>query len=248
MSGVLAIYRRELAGMFLAPLAWILLCLTLVYNGFFFSSFLAASGGEVNQSLMFVLGQSLSSWFLMAVLPPLITMRMISEESRSGMLEFLLTAPVSDAAVIAGKALAATTFMALVWSCVPLYALVVQLLGAQPDWGVVLVGTLGAVLVSALFTGIGLVASALSSTPVLAAFLAMLVNLVLVFLPTMLHRADVAARGPLHWLLARIDVMANFQGSFLSGALDSAHVVFFLAWTLGLLFLAVRLVESRRWL
>ncbi len=248
MTGALTIYRRELAGMFLAPLAWILLCLTLVYNGFLFTSYLAASGGEVNQSLMFVLGQSLPSWFLMAVLPPLITMRMISEESRSGLLEFLLTAPVSDAAVIAGKALAATTFMALVWSCVPLYALVVQLLGARPDWGVVLVGWLGAVLIAALFSGIGLVTSALSGTPVLAAFLGMLVNLVLVFLPTLLYRGSGARRGALHWLLEKVDVMAHFQGSFLSGALDSAHVAFFLAWIGGLLFLAVRLLETRRWL
>lgn len=248
MSGLWTIYRRELAGMFLAPLAWILFCLTLVYNGFFFVSFLRASGGEVNQALMLVLGQSLTSWFLLAVLPPLITMRMISEESRSGMLEFLLTAPVGDAAVVTGKALAATTFLALVWTCVPVYALLVHLLGAPPDWGVVLVGWLGMVLASGFFVGVGLVASALSSTPALAAFLAIVVDLVLVFLPMVLYRAALAPAGTVHWLLEKVDVVAHVQGSFLSGALDSAHVVFFLAWIAGLLFLAVRLVETRRWL
>jgi hypothetical protein len=43
-------------------------------------------------------------------------------------------------------------------------------------------------------------------------------------------------------------VLGHFQGSFLTGALDSAHVVFFLAWTAAALFVAVRVVESRRWL
>jgi hypothetical protein len=59
-------------------------------------------------------------------------------------------------------------------------------------------------------------------------------------------------RGPvgerLAALLERVDVLAHFQGSFLAGALDSAHVLFFVSWTAAALFLAVRLVESRRWL
>jgi hypothetical protein len=61
-----------------------------------------------------------------------------------------------------------------------------------------------------------------------------------------------AWRGPagelLSSALARVDVLSHFQGSFASGVLDSAHVVFFLAWIAAALFLAVRAVESRRWL
>ena len=48
-------------------------------------------------------------------------------------------------------------------------------------------------------------------------------------------------------MVERVDVIRYMQGSFLTGALDTAHIVFFVAWTAGLLFLAVRLVESRRW-
>ena len=55
-------------------------------------------------------------------------------------------------------------------------------------------------------------------------------------------------QGVARWTTEKIDVLGHFQGSFLMGALDSAHLVFFLAWTLALLFVAVRLVESRRWL
>lgn len=248
MRGLAAIFRRELAGLFLAPLAWILLVLVLVYQAYFFLLVLDAKGGEVNGSLVFILGGGLPFWLLLLVLPALLTMRMISEESRSGLLEFLLTSPVSDAAVVLGKALAATTFFALAWASTFLFALLVQYLGAAPDWGLLFSAWLGATLAAALFCSLGLVSSALFSTPLLAAFMTILANIGLYALP-MLARAW---RGPagelLGSILARVDVLAHFQGSFVSGALDSAHVVFFLAWIAAALFLAVRAVESRRWL
>ncbi len=248
MKGLAAIYRRELAGLFLAPLAWILLCLTLVYNAFFFVFYLEhQTAGEVNTALALLLGGAWPFWFLAMFLPPLLTMRMISEESKSGILEFLLTAPVADAAVVVGKALAATTFLALVWASVLLYGLIVHLLGAPPDWGQLLMQWLGASLVTALFAAIGLVTSALSGTPLIAAFLGMVINFLVVFVPVLGQSVRGIPREVVTWTLDKVDVMAHFQGSFLTGALDSAHVVFFLAWILALLFLAVRILESRRW-
>ena len=44
-----------------------------------------------------------------------------------------------------------------------------------------------------------------------------------------------------------LDVVTIFQGSFVLGAFDTAHVVFFLAWTAFFVFLATRLLEARRW-
>lgn len=248
MKGLLAIYRRELAGLFLAPLAWILFFCVLLYQAHFFLYVLPLKGGEVNGSLVFVLGGGVPFWLLSIFLPPLLTMRMISEESRSGLLEFLLTAPVSDAAVVLGKALAATTFLALVWASTFLFAALCQALGAAPDWGWLLAVWLGATLVSALFSALGLVASALFATPLLAAFMAILANIALFGLPFLARSWRGPAGERLAGLLERVDVLAHFQGSFLSGALDSAHVLFFLAWTAAALFLAVRVVESRRWL
>jgi ABC-2 type transport system permease protein len=248
VKGLFAIYRRELAGLFLAPLAWVLLFLVLLYQAYFFLVALGMHGGEVNGALIFVLGGGTPFWLLSLILPPLLTMRMISEESRSGLLEFLLTAPVSDAAVVVGKALAATTFLALLWATTFLFALLVQLLGAPPDWGWLAAAWLGATLVSALFAALGLIASALFATPLLAAFMAILVNIALFAVP-FLGRAWSGPFGErLASVLEHVDVLAHFQGSFLSGALDTTHLAFFLAWIAAALFLAVRAVESRRWL
>ena len=249
MRGWTAVYRRELAGLFLSPLAWVLLCAATLANGVFFVLVLSSNGGEVNGAFVYLLGSGvLPFWILVVILPPLLTMRMISEESRSGMLEFLLTSPVSDVAVVVGKALAATTFLALVWLTTAAFGLVVQLLGASPDWGQIATGWLGATLLSGLFSALGLVFSALSGTPLLAAFLGILANLLVVIGPQYVGAVRWLDYPPLRGLAERVDVLKHFQGSFLTGALDSAHVVFFLVWTAAALFLAVRVVESRRWL
>jgi ABC-2 type transport system permease protein len=248
MAGTWTIYRRELAGLFLGPLAWVLLALALLVNGYFFAWwYLPAMQGDVGESLRLALGLSWPFWLLMVLLPPLITMRMISEESSSGMLEFLLTAPVRDGAVVLGKLLAATTLMAILWSSALVYALAVTGLGTPPDWGPVWTGVAGAALVSALFCALGLVASACTSTPILAAFLALVFEIVLLSVPLLAQQIGLPRD---HWLrqsLVSFDVIARFQGSFVVGVIDSHHLVFFGAWTAFLAFLATRLLEARRW-
>lgn len=247
MRAVWTIYRRELIGLFLGPLAWALLCLALLINGFFFTLYLGGSGGDVNGAMLLAQGGSTPWWGLMILLPPLLTMRMISEEARTGTLEFLLTAPVSDLAVVLGKLAAATTLMTLLWSSTVVYAVTLGALGGAPDWGPVWTGLLGAGLVSALFCAIGLVASAGTGTPLLAAFLALCANIALLSLPF--------ARGlfvlpPEHWLngvLRHLDVIAHVQSSFLLGVIDTQHLLFFVVWTAFAVLLATRMLESRRW-
>jgi ABC-2 type transport system permease protein len=244
MRGLVAIYRREMAGLFFGPLAWALLSLAFFLNGYLFVLYLKGSAGSVDLAVRLALGESWAFWALQILVPPLLTMRMVSEESRSGIIEFLLTAPISDAAVIGGKFLAATTFMALMWSSVFLYALVLVSLGIAPDLGVLLGGFLGAVLASALFSAVGLLASALTNTPVLAAFAAVLANLAIVIAPLLSKLSDDPA---LRRAVRRVDVIDHHTNSFLLGVFDTSYAVFFVAWTALAVFLAVRALETRRW-
>jgi len=244
VRGFLTIYRRELTGLVIAPWAWIFLGIALLFNGLLFLAFLKERGGDVDAAMSFTLGGSLTFWGFMAFFPPILTMRMISEESRAGMLEFLLTAPVSDAAVVTGKFFGAVTFMAVLWSSVLAYALVLAGLGTAPDWGAVLGGWLGAVLTSALFCGVGILTSASTATPLLAAFLALIVNLTWLLLPNI---GSLTELDWVHQAIGTVDVIAHFQKSFLIGVFDTAQVVFFVAWSALFVFLAVRVVETRRW-
>ena len=244
MRGIVTIYRRELAGLFVAPLAWILLALSLALSGWVFVTVTKETGGDVTQALRYAGGESLVYWSVMIFLPPLLTMRMISEEARNGLLEFLLPSPVSDTAVVLGKFLAAWSFMALFWLSNILYAATIDALGTTPDWPPVLGGYLGAVLVSALFVSIGLFASAITTTPVLAAFGAFVGSLTVLLLPFLAGLFDLPW---LHEEVAAVDVMAHFHRSFLVGVLDTKVLVFFLCGTGVFLFLASRAVEAKRW-
>ncbi|MBL8857395.1 MAG: hypothetical protein JNL28_02665 [Planctomycetes bacterium] len=244
MRGVFAIYRREMAGLFFGPLAWAVLALAFCLNGYLFVLYLKSQAGDVDVAVRLALGESWAFWMLLILVPPLLTMRMISEESRSGILEFLLTAPISDAAVVTGKFLAATSFMAILWASVFLYAAVTASLGVSVDPGVLIGGYTGAVLASALFTAVGLLASSLTNTPVLSAFAAVLANLAIVIAPLLSNLADdpVVRRAIRH-----IDVIDHHSNSFLLGVFDTAYALFFVAWTALVLFLTVRALETRRW-
>ena len=246
MKGLVAITRRELAGLFLQPLAWVLLCLALFVHGAFFAAFLAGTDGDLRLALIASFGQ-LPFWVLVSVLAPLLTMRMIAEEARSGMLEFLLTAPVADASVVVGKHLAATSFFVLLWGTSFLFALGAQSLGAEVDWGQLGAGFLGAVLISALFCAIGLFASTTSSTPALAAFLAFLLSFGLLVAPGLLAQRWPYDDRLLYTVTSKFDVVDRYVNSFLIGAIDTGHLAFFLAWIALFLFLSVRLLEMRRW-
>jgi ABC-2 type transport system permease protein len=180
----------------------------------------------------------------MILVPPLLTMRMISEESRTGILEFLLTAPVTDAAVVTGKFVAALVFLALLWSGAFVYGLVAESLGVPPDWGTLCGGWIGAVLCSGLFVAVGLFASSVTSTPIVAAFGAIVLDLVFVTAPLLAGLSD---QPWIRRAVARVDVIDHHKGAFLAGVLDTSYVVFFLAWTAFFVFLAVRAVEARRW-
>jgi len=260
MSGAFVIARRELAGLFKAPFAWILLLVVLFLNGMVFRAVLVQSGGNVTATLETAMAGRFF-WFWLLLLPPLLAMRLVAEETRSGTLEYLLTAPVSDAAVLFGKFAAGVGYLAVMWSSSLLYALALAWAGGQPDWPAVLGTYLGTLLVSGVFVSLGLFIGTLTGTPLLAAFLGvagcvgwMLLpyfgdRLAELVLPLIAGSAESVAklRAQLDGLLANMDAVRHFQRSFQRGIFDSAEIVFFLSWTAFFLFLATRSLEARRW-
>lgn len=260
MRGTLVIYRRELASLFLTPLGWFLMGMALFANGLLVYLVLGYTGGDLGAALRGALGGGTLFWALMVFLPPLLAMRMMAEESRSGTLEYLLTAPISDAAVVLGKFLGATTFLAILWAAVPFYGLLFQWQGSPPDWGAVFASWLGAVLTSGLFVSLGLLVATSTSTPLLAAFLSFSACLGWLLVPTfggqLLNTADAlvgsSAFGEaliqmLRSSLRAMDVLRHFHFSWRMGVIDTAEVVFFCSWPCFFLFATVRMLEGRRW-
>jgi len=260
VSGLGVITRRELAGLFKAPFAWILLLIVLFLNGLIFRAVLVQSGGNITAALDAVMAGRLF-WFWLLLLPPLLAMRLITEETRTGTLEYLLTAPVSDAAVVVGKFLAGVLYLAVIWSAALLYALEITRIGGQPDWAAVLGTYVGTVLVSGVFVSLGLFMGTLTGTPLLAAFLGLAACIFWMALPyfgalfaqfvvpllTGTGAAAERASATLDSLLVNMDALRHFQRSFQRGIFDTSEVVFFVSWTAFFLFLATRALEARRW-
>lgn len=243
--GTAVIYRRELAGLFLQPVAWVLLALGLFLNGYSFQSLLLAAKGDADTALTYAFLGGFG--MLSIVLPPLLTMRMISEEARSGLLEFLLTAPVKDGALVLGKALAATTFMAVLWAGMFVLAAALSACGATIDWPRLVLAWLGAVQSSLLFCSAGLLASALSATPVVAAFLGTMFCAAIVLAPGLVGQLSFLPRATRNALIERIDVASQLEQTFLRGMFDSSTSVLLLAASAVLLVLCTRRVEMQRW-
>lgn len=178
---------------------------------------------------------------LLIVVVPLLTMRSFAEEQRSGTLELLLTSPVSPVQLVLGKFLGAWG-LSLVAIALTGWFPVVLTIVADPDTGPLLAGYFGLVLGAAAFTAVGVLASALTDSPLLAAFLAF-VGLVISGVCGMLGSS---MSGPGAEVLSRLSILLHVAPLH-QGVLDAGSIAWLVLGTAGLLFTTQRVLESRRW-
>jgi len=237
MQKALVLARRELAGYFYSPMAYVIGALFVLSTGLWFFHKIFIPGHEASLRPLFE-----AMAYIMVFAVPLLTMRLMTDEVRSGTIETLLTAPVTDTEVILGKFLGVLAFyVALLAATVGF--LVLMIVFGQPDPGVALTGYLGMLLLGAAFIAVGLFASTLTRYQLVAAIVA--VSILAGF--SLLAQALVAyAPSPLNELAARLNVMTYFR-DFSRGVFDTRGLVFFLTITGMFLFLSVKTLESRRW-
>jgi ABC-2 type transport system permease protein len=154
---------------------------------------------------------------------PAITMRLVSEELNIGSYEILLTMPVTFNDVILGKFLAAVTFVAAMLIPTFAYPITVAALG-QIDWGPVMGGYIGAILLGAAFSAIGLFASALTRNQIIAFITAMAICFFLTLIDKMLFFLPQSLLG----ILAYLGADFHFQ-NISKGIIDSRDVIYFLS-------------------
>jgi ABC-2 type transport system permease protein len=184
----------------------------------------------------------LSGFFLLLVAPA-VSMRLLSEELKAGTIEPLMTAPVPDFAIIAGKFLGGALFLACMIGPTVLYALVLMAVSdPRPDPGPIAAGYLSLLLVGSLYLSVGMLASALTSSQALA-FLTAFLTLAGLWIFT-------SSADNLPPRLARLAATISLQpriADLAKGVIDTAHVVFFLAGTAWFLVLAYVALQVRRW-
>jgi len=178
---------------------------------------------------------------LLIVVVPLLTMRTFAEEQRAGTLELLLTAPVSPLELVLGKFLGAL-FLVFVAIALTVWFPIVLLIVANPDPGPLMAAYLGLVLGAAAFTAVGVLTSALTESPLLAAFLAF----VLLVASALAGIIGDSFDGPGAAVLGRLSILRHVA-PFQEGVVDFGSVAWLVLGTVGLVFVTQRVVESRRW-
>lgn len=247
MNAFFTLWRKELTGYFLSPVAYVVSIFFLVVMGAIFSLLVSVlADGPTGVTIMNLLFGSTFFWIAMLIVMPLLTMRLLAEEKRNGTLETLLTAPVSDPAVVLAKYAGALSFYVLMWLPTVTYLLILRqfsALTAPVDFGPMAGGYLGALLVGMLYLAIGLFCSALTSNQIVAAFttFGLLFGLFLVGL------LDRITGNPA--LQALGEAVSSYQHmlDFSRGLVDSRPVVFYVSATALFLYATIKVLEARSW-
>ena len=245
MSPLLIIAKREFRSYFDSPLAYIVICLSFFALGLMFF-FLNGGFWQLDRASVSRLFE-LAPMGLSFLVVPVVTMRLLAEERRSGTLEMLITLPVKDSDVVLGKYLGALGLVLVLVLSTLAYPLVMFKfpwnLGPL-DGGPVASGYFGMVLFSCAAVAVGLLISALTESQAVAFFITFFV------LGALWLFGDLASKASDYpWFAALLNYV-SFQSrlsNFWRGLVDSRDVVYFLSVTALSLMVAFRALERRKW-
>jgi len=257
MSNVPTITWRELKGYFFSPIAYIVFFVFFLVVGIWFAFLVGQYGqagagdptmGRPPQGIEFPFSPVFGLWFIiiLVVLAPVLTMRLFAEERRSGTMEMLMTAPVTDVEVTLGKYLAALAVYVMMLVPTLLYVLILQSRADQAlDLGPVLGTYLGVLLIGMLFLAMGAFASSLTRNQIIAAVLGVAMTgtmLAFVFLRFSYNAGDAG-----YETISYFSVLSHLDQEFSRGVVDTRRLIFYLSGTAFFLFFTVRMVEARKW-
>lgn len=233
MKNAVHIFKREFKSYFISPIAYIVISIFLILTGwFFFATF-------------FLYGQSeLRNFFgllplTFSFIVPAITMRLFSEELDIGSYELLSTLPVSSLDIIIGKFAASTVFTTIMLLPTVSYCIFISFIG-QLDWGPIIGGYIGAILLGAAFSSIGLLSSSLTRNQIIAFVTGMAVCFVLTLLDKILFFLPESALAVFQFLGADF----HFQ-NISRGIIDSRDLLYFVSVCLVTLY-STNLVLNRK--
>ncbi len=254
MRNIAAIAHKEIRSYFASPIAYVVVGLFALLFGWFYAWGVAyfvrqsmqmqmqgMTGGGLNVNQMLIRPLLLNASVYVLFVLPMVTMRTYSEEKRSGTIELLLTSPITDLEIIAGKFLGALALYGCMLLVTAVYVGLLFRFG-NPEWGQVATGYLGLVLMGGCFIALGLFISSLTRNQIVAAMITFAVFLFLWVI-------DWAASftGPtMSKVLSYLSIMGHYE-DFAKGVIDTSHLVYYLSFITFGLFLTAKAVDSERW-
>ncbi|MFN8531715.1 MAG: ABC transporter permease [Anaerolineae bacterium] len=240
-----AVYKRELAQYFRSPIAYAIAFAMLLFLGFLFNGYLAQASnpqGGVPADPTYLPSLLV---FLMFLIGPLLTMRLLAEEAREGTLEVLMTLPMHEGQFIIGKFLAAWTYYTAMLALTLIHYLVLTTLGS-PDQGAAFGAYVGAWLYGGAVIAVCMIWSAVTEDQIVAAFLSAATVLVL-YLTEVAAMAIGSQNAQLSAFIRELGLNAHYQSTMAAGLIRLEDVLYFVFMIIGALFITTRIIETRRW-
>jgi ABC-2 type transport system permease protein len=250
MMAALHIFWREFKSYFFSPIGYFVMLCFLLFNGFIFWLVLSFSAQrpETPASMM-PLTLLMRDFFFMltaAGFIPIITMRLFSEEKRTGTMELLLTAPVTDLQVVIGKFFAAWFFFLSLWIPTFLYLgiLVMNVDSTSAiDLGEVWGSYIGVAVMSFAFVAIGAMFSSFTKNTMLAFILTFSFLVILFFLG---YASDQLPQGVIADVVSYVGAQ-QYMENFARGLIEIKALVYFLSMAFVALLITVNSLEARKW-
>ena len=217
MRQAILIFKKEFKDYFISPIAYIVIAVFLLVAGWlYFSTFFILDQVDLRRFFRLLP-------FIFALVVPVITMRLFSEERNIGSYEILLTMPVTFTDIILGKFLSGVAMVAAILLPTVVYAICVSALG-DLDWGVVLGSYIGALLLGAAYVAIGLFSSSLTRNQIIACIVGMVICTVLAIIDKMLFFFPSSILSVVTYLSA----VHHFE-NVAKGIIDSRDIIYFLS-------------------
>ncbi len=251
------IFRKEMKSYFNSLIAYVVITMFLLITGYFFYNLLATFSVvsyqaqnnpmlarqyqllNINETVVRPLFGNIS--IIMLLMTPLLTMRLFSEEKKSGTIELLLTYPVKDVDVVVSKFLACFfVFVAMLLLTIT-YPILLVVLG-DPDVMPIVTGYLGLILLGAAFISLGIFTSSLTENQIIAASM----SFGILFFFWLISYSVAFVSAGLGQVLAYLSINEHIA-SMAKGVLDTEDIIYYLCFIVLFLFLTLRSLESKRW-
>ena len=242
--------RRELGAYFVSPIGFIVLGGMLLVEGVSYILFVGTlqSGQPLQEPIVSDYGIHILSLFAFTLQIPVLTMRLLAEEKRSGTLEVLLTAPLNEAVVVLSKFLGTWVFFLICWLPAGLFLIALRVVGDAPfDYRPMIGFYIGLAAQGAMFIAVGLFFSALTRDQIVSAVLTFAVLLMLLSFALLRFNPLLVNLPEVFLTVANRLSFYHMWASSLSGQLSVRDLLLSLSLTVFWLFLATKVLETRKW-
>ncbi len=237
---MLAIWKREVQNYFLTSIGYVFMAIFLLVGGvmFFLANIMSASA---DMSTMF---SNLNYLFMLIV--PILTMKLLSEEKRNRSDQLLLTSPRSIWDIVLGKFFAACTVILISTAITLFYVIILACYSNVTYPALIATNYLGFLLLGFSYVAIGVLMSALTENQVSAAVLTLGVNFLLQILESVGSQLSVPGLSFINTILSWMSLYTRYN-EFMAGVLSFANIFYYVSFCGVILFLAVRVIDKRRW-